>query len=159
MEATADSQDGQPREHGPHHGERQPRPGLACGQLLDERRGGRHGSGRDRVAGGTPASAGIPNCPQQRQHPRGSLEGARQRCSAGERRREYRRDPGRRRARPLRAGHWRDQLPGPRAPGPRHHDRLGEVAHLDTMVTVVGAAGFLPELTSGDELVDQGLDQ
>ncbi|MGR3938905.1 GTP-binding protein [Streptomyces sp. BRA346] len=36
---------------------------------------------------------------------------------------------------------------------------LGEVARLDTMVTVVDAAGFLPELTGGDELVERGLDQ
>ncbi|MEU7383316.1 GTP-binding protein [Streptomyces sp. NPDC042207] len=36
---------------------------------------------------------------------------------------------------------------------------LGEVARLDTMVTVVDAANFLPELTSGHELVERGLDQ
>jgi G3E family GTPase len=36
---------------------------------------------------------------------------------------------------------------------------LGEIARLDTMVTVVDAANFLPELTSGDELVERGLDQ
>ncbi|MEU8476192.1 GTP-binding protein [Streptomyces hygroscopicus] len=36
---------------------------------------------------------------------------------------------------------------------------LGEVARLDTMVTVVDAANFLPELTGGDELVERGLDQ
>ncbi|MFD4971574.1 GTP-binding protein [Streptomyces sp. NPDC058424] len=36
---------------------------------------------------------------------------------------------------------------------------LAEIARLDTMVTVVDAAGFLSELTSGDELVERGLDQ
>ncbi|MEV6833382.1 GTP-binding protein [Streptomyces sp. NPDC051133] len=36
---------------------------------------------------------------------------------------------------------------------------LGEIARLDTMVTVVDAANFLPELTRGDELVERGLDQ
>ncbi|MFD4609308.1 GTP-binding protein [Streptomyces sp. NPDC058440] len=36
---------------------------------------------------------------------------------------------------------------------------LAETARLDTMVTVVDAAGFLPELTGGDELVERGLDQ
>ncbi|MEU1802787.1 GTP-binding protein [Streptomyces sp. NPDC019937] len=36
---------------------------------------------------------------------------------------------------------------------------LGEVARLDTMVTVVDAANFLPELTGGDELMERGLDQ
>ncbi|MEV6591275.1 GTP-binding protein [Streptomyces acidicola] len=36
---------------------------------------------------------------------------------------------------------------------------LGDLARLDTMVTVVDAANFLPELTSGDELVERGLDQ
>ncbi|MGI5439947.1 GTP-binding protein [Streptomyces shenzhenensis] len=36
---------------------------------------------------------------------------------------------------------------------------LGEIADLDTMVTVVDAANFLPELHSGDELVARGLDQ
>jgi len=36
---------------------------------------------------------------------------------------------------------------------------LGEIARLDTMVTVVDAANFLPELTSGDELAERGLDQ
>jgi G3E family GTPase len=36
---------------------------------------------------------------------------------------------------------------------------LAEIARLDTMVTVVDAAGFLPELTSGDDLVERGLDQ
>ncbi|MFE7214732.1 GTP-binding protein [Streptomyces sp. NPDC001698] len=36
---------------------------------------------------------------------------------------------------------------------------LAEIARLDTMVTVVDTAGFLPELTSGDELVERGLDQ
>ncbi|OXY92872.1 GTP-binding protein [Streptomyces diastatochromogenes] len=36
---------------------------------------------------------------------------------------------------------------------------LGDLARLDTMVTVVDAAGFLPELASGDELVERGLDQ
>ncbi|MEU7097223.1 GTP-binding protein [Streptomyces longwoodensis] len=36
---------------------------------------------------------------------------------------------------------------------------LGEIARLDTMVTVVDAANFLPELTGGDELVERGLDQ
>ncbi|AJE42999.1 GTP-binding protein [Streptomyces nodosus] len=36
---------------------------------------------------------------------------------------------------------------------------LGDVAQLDTMVTVVDAANFLSELESGDELVERGLDQ
>ncbi|MEU0117602.1 GTP-binding protein [Streptomyces bobili] len=36
---------------------------------------------------------------------------------------------------------------------------LGDLARLDTMVTVVDAANFLPELESGDELVERGLDQ
>ncbi|MFG2785076.1 GTP-binding protein [Streptomyces prunicolor] len=36
---------------------------------------------------------------------------------------------------------------------------LGEIARLDTMVTVVDAANFLPELTGGDELAERGLDQ
>ncbi|MEU1789532.1 GTP-binding protein [Streptomyces sparsogenes] len=36
---------------------------------------------------------------------------------------------------------------------------LGEVARLDTMVTVVDAASFLPELNRGDELTERGLDQ
>ncbi|MFF0430819.1 GTP-binding protein [Streptomyces sp. NPDC004327] len=36
---------------------------------------------------------------------------------------------------------------------------LGDLARLDTMVTVVDAAGFLPELGAGDELVARGLDQ
>ncbi|MGW2817909.1 GTP-binding protein [Streptomyces sp. NPDC001415] len=36
---------------------------------------------------------------------------------------------------------------------------LGDLARLDTMVTVVDAANFLPELASGDELVARGLDQ
>ncbi|MFH9828878.1 GTP-binding protein [Streptomyces bobili] len=36
---------------------------------------------------------------------------------------------------------------------------LGDLARLDTMVTVVDAANFLPELASGDELVERGLDQ
>lgn len=36
---------------------------------------------------------------------------------------------------------------------------LGDLALLDTMVTVVDAAGFLTELDSGDELVERGLDQ
>ncbi|MGK5547392.1 GTP-binding protein [Streptomyces sp. URMC 127] len=36
---------------------------------------------------------------------------------------------------------------------------LGDLARLDTMVTVVDAAGFLPELESGDELAARGLDQ
>lgn len=36
---------------------------------------------------------------------------------------------------------------------------LGEIARLDTMVTVVDAANFLPELAGGDELVERGLDQ
>ncbi|MFF1722506.1 GTP-binding protein [Streptomyces sviceus] len=34
---------------------------------------------------------------------------------------------------------------------------LGDVARLDTMVTVVDAANFLPELDSGDELAERGL--
>ncbi|MGN5381072.1 GTP-binding protein [Streptomyces lasalocidi] len=36
---------------------------------------------------------------------------------------------------------------------------LDDLARLDTMVTVVDAAGFLPELASGDELTERGLDQ
>ncbi|MBB1243834.1 GTP-binding protein [Streptomyces durbertensis] len=36
---------------------------------------------------------------------------------------------------------------------------LGDLARLDTMVTVVDAANFLRELTSGDGLVERGLDQ
>ncbi|MEV1077442.1 GTP-binding protein [Streptomyces sp. NPDC050211] len=36
---------------------------------------------------------------------------------------------------------------------------LGDLARLDTMVTVVDAANFLPELAGGDELVERGLDQ
>ncbi|WFB08174.1 GTP-binding protein [Streptomyces sp. LX-29] len=36
---------------------------------------------------------------------------------------------------------------------------LGDVARLDTMVTVVDAAGFGRELAGGDELVERGLDQ
>ncbi|MEU3690894.1 GTP-binding protein [Streptomyces narbonensis] len=36
---------------------------------------------------------------------------------------------------------------------------LGDLARLDTMVTVVDAANFLPELTGGDELTARGLDQ
>ncbi|MGW0841077.1 GTP-binding protein [Streptomyces sp. NPDC002787] len=36
---------------------------------------------------------------------------------------------------------------------------LDELARLDTMVTVVDAANFLPELAGGDELVARGLDQ
>ncbi|MFZ3561765.1 GTP-binding protein [Streptomyces sp. BH055] len=36
---------------------------------------------------------------------------------------------------------------------------LGDVARLDTMVTVVDAANFLTGLDSGDELVERGLDQ
>lgn len=36
---------------------------------------------------------------------------------------------------------------------------LGDLARLDTMVTVVDAVNFLPELTGGDELVARGLDQ
>ncbi|MFJ9543888.1 GTP-binding protein [Streptomyces sp. NPDC101225] len=36
---------------------------------------------------------------------------------------------------------------------------LGDIVRLDTMVTVVDAAGFLPELASGDELAKRGLDQ
>ncbi len=36
---------------------------------------------------------------------------------------------------------------------------LGEPARLDTMVTVVDAANFLPELAGGDELADRSLDQ
>ncbi|MGP3988399.1 GTP-binding protein [Streptomyces sp. 3N207] len=36
---------------------------------------------------------------------------------------------------------------------------LGELARLDTMVTVVDAANFLPELAGGDGLVERGLDQ
>ncbi|WP_030598143.1 GTP-binding protein [Streptomyces fulvoviolaceus] len=34
---------------------------------------------------------------------------------------------------------------------------LGDVARLDTMVTVVDAANFLPELDGGDELAERGL--
>ncbi|MFF4156708.1 GTP-binding protein [Streptomyces sp. NPDC001678] len=36
---------------------------------------------------------------------------------------------------------------------------LGDLARLDTMVTVVDAANFLPELESGDGLAERGLDQ
>ncbi|MCC3771894.1 GTP-binding protein [Streptomyces sp. UNOC14_S4] len=36
---------------------------------------------------------------------------------------------------------------------------LGDLARLDTMVTVVDAANFLPELAGGDELAGRGLDQ
>ncbi|PCG82585.1 GTP-binding protein [Streptomyces sp. WZ.A104] len=36
---------------------------------------------------------------------------------------------------------------------------LGDLARLDTMVTVVDAANFLPELAGGDELAQRGLDQ
>ncbi|MGW7485644.1 GTP-binding protein [Streptomyces sp. NPDC054786] len=36
---------------------------------------------------------------------------------------------------------------------------LDDLARLDTMVTVVDAAGFLPELTGGDGLAERGLDQ
>ncbi|KOG34150.1 GTP-binding protein [Streptomyces resistomycificus] len=36
---------------------------------------------------------------------------------------------------------------------------LGDLARLDTMVTVVDAANFLPELERGDELAERGLDQ
>ncbi|GAA1906079.1 GTP-binding protein [Streptantibioticus ferralitis] len=36
---------------------------------------------------------------------------------------------------------------------------LGDIARLDTMVTVVDAANFLPELADGDELTARGLDQ
>ncbi|WP_336048123.1 GTP-binding protein [Streptomyces sp. CA2R101] len=36
---------------------------------------------------------------------------------------------------------------------------LADVAALDTMVTVVDAANFLPELARGDELTERGLDQ
>ncbi|MFC9295088.1 GTP-binding protein [Streptomyces sp. NPDC057011] len=36
---------------------------------------------------------------------------------------------------------------------------LGDLARLDTMVTVVDAANFLPELAGGDELAARGLDQ
>ncbi|NGO42354.1 GTP-binding protein [Streptomyces ureilyticus] len=36
---------------------------------------------------------------------------------------------------------------------------LGDLARLDTMVTVVDAANFLPELANGDELAERGLDQ
>ena len=36
---------------------------------------------------------------------------------------------------------------------------LGDLARLDTMVTVVDAAGFITELGSGDELAERGLDQ
>ncbi|SOD62675.1 GTPase, G3E family [Streptomyces zhaozhouensis] len=36
---------------------------------------------------------------------------------------------------------------------------LGDLARLDTMVTVVDAAHFLPELERGDALVERGLDQ
>ncbi len=36
---------------------------------------------------------------------------------------------------------------------------LADVAELDTMVTVVDAANFLPELARGDELAERGLDQ
>ncbi|GAU70221.1 hypothetical protein SSP35_17_00760 [Streptomyces sp. NBRC 110611] len=36
---------------------------------------------------------------------------------------------------------------------------LGDLARIDTMVTVVDAAHFLPELNSGDGLAERGLDQ
>ncbi|MFC9822706.1 GTP-binding protein [Streptomyces erythrochromogenes] len=36
---------------------------------------------------------------------------------------------------------------------------LGDLARLDTMVTVVDAANFLPELAGGDDLTARGLDQ
>ncbi|QKW53404.1 GTP-binding protein [Streptomyces buecherae] len=36
---------------------------------------------------------------------------------------------------------------------------LGDLARLDTMVTVVDAANFLPELAGGEELTERGLDQ
>ncbi|NLU73326.1 GTP-binding protein [Streptomyces sp. HNM0575] len=36
---------------------------------------------------------------------------------------------------------------------------LGDLARIDTMVTVVDAANFLPELTGGDGLAERGLDQ
>ncbi|MFG2859300.1 GTP-binding protein [Streptomyces sioyaensis] len=36
---------------------------------------------------------------------------------------------------------------------------LGDLARLDTMVTVVDAAAFLPELSGGDQLTERGLDQ
>ncbi|MET7924132.1 GTP-binding protein [Streptomyces sp. NPDC005349] len=36
---------------------------------------------------------------------------------------------------------------------------LGDIARLDTMITVVDAANLLPELESGDELAERGLDQ
>ncbi|MER6711278.1 MULTISPECIES: GTP-binding protein [unclassified Streptomyces] len=36
---------------------------------------------------------------------------------------------------------------------------LGDLARLDTMVTVVDAANFLSELAAGDELAERGLDQ
>ncbi|MGW7078381.1 GTP-binding protein [Streptomyces sp. NPDC054866] len=36
---------------------------------------------------------------------------------------------------------------------------LGDLARLDTMVTVVDAANFLPELAGGDGLAERGLDQ
>ncbi|MGD3111733.1 GTP-binding protein [Streptomyces sp. YGL11-2] len=36
---------------------------------------------------------------------------------------------------------------------------LGDLARLDTMVTVVDAANFLPELAGGDALTERGLDQ
>lgn len=36
---------------------------------------------------------------------------------------------------------------------------LGDLARLDTMVTVVDAANFLPELAEGDGLAERGLDQ
>ncbi|MDQ0943898.1 GTP-binding protein [Streptomyces sp. V1I1] len=36
---------------------------------------------------------------------------------------------------------------------------LGDLARLDTMVTVVDAASFLPELEGGDGLAERGLDQ
>lgn len=36
---------------------------------------------------------------------------------------------------------------------------LGDLARLDTMVTVVDAANFLPELAGGDGLTERGLDR
>ncbi|MBB5939349.1 GTP-binding protein [Streptomyces zagrosensis] len=52
-------------------------------------------------------------------------------------------------------------LPDDGHDGHDSHDgaTLSAVARLDTMVTVVDAAGFLAELVGGDELAERGLDQ
>ncbi|MCF3171872.1 GTP-binding protein [Streptomyces sioyaensis] len=42
---------------------------------------------------------------------------------------------------------------------PRRRRHPGRSGRLDTMVTVVDAAAFLPELSGGDQLTERGLDQ